>query len=128
MATEFSAAFLDCGLFLRSTRQTPKYQGDCTLWDEYDDWGLGIKSSLMQFVGAQMDALRDWFYFNWKVNASVILVCSLILIQTPLIFELALVFTFHRLHRLPKERSTPHSGHTNLASKTDGSTLIRGER
>ena len=73
MATEFSAAFLDCGLFLRSTSQTPIYQGDCTLWDDYRDWGLGIKASLMQFVGAQMDALRDWFYFNWKVRVPVIM-------------------------------------------------------
>ncbi|RXW17230.1 hypothetical protein EST38_g8624 [Candolleomyces aberdarensis] len=71
LATEFSAAFLDCGLFLRSVGQVPKYKGDCTLWGDYADWGLGIKSSLMQFVGAQMDALRDWFYFNWKVRRSV---------------------------------------------------------
>ncbi|KAJ2931107.1 hypothetical protein H1R20_g5984, partial [Candolleomyces eurysporus] len=70
LATEFSAAFLDCGLFLRSVGQVPKYKGDCTLWDDYANWGLGIKSSLMQFVGAQMDALRDWFYFNWKIAPS----------------------------------------------------------
>ena len=69
VAGEFSPAFLDCGLFVNGVNSTSRfYQGDCSFWDNYKQWGIILKSSLSQLVLAQMDALGDYFFFTWKVG------------------------------------------------------------
>jgi hypothetical protein len=40
---------------------------DCTLWEDSSNWNETLKAGLLELALAQMDAMRDWFFWTWKV-------------------------------------------------------------
>jgi glucan 1,3-beta-glucosidase len=67
IAGEWSVAINDCGLFVRGTTSTSPFAGCATL-DDHSTWSEGTKAGFMRMAMASMDALRDWFFWTWKVN------------------------------------------------------------
>ncbi|KAJ2913953.1 hypothetical protein MD484_g6462, partial [Candolleomyces efflorescens] len=69
IGSEITADFWNCGLMNRAAVDAT-YGGGCNSWifTPIEDWSLGIKSTLLQYVSAQMDTLRDYFFFTWKVR------------------------------------------------------------
>lgn len=76
-AGEFSNGFNDCGLFLTGVGGSTTYGGNCLDWQDSSTWTPGTVAGLLAFSSASMDALRDWFFWTWKVCVSLILVLSL---------------------------------------------------
>jgi glucan 1,3-beta-glucosidase len=68
IAGEFSLGYNDCGVFLDGVGVVPSYGGDCTLWQDSTNWNATVKSGLIEFALASMDALQDWFFWTWKVG------------------------------------------------------------
>ena len=68
IAGSFSAAFVDCGLFVNGVRGNTTYRGDCVYWNRYDIYDWQVANSVMQYVAAQMDSLSDYFFYTWKVS------------------------------------------------------------
>ena len=66
-AGEWSVALNDCGLFVVGVGGTSTYSGSCALWEDSSNWTAGTKAGVMQLALATMDALRDWFFWTWKV-------------------------------------------------------------
>ena len=71
-AGEFSNGFNDCGLFLEGVGGVPTYGGDCSIWQDSSNWTDGTKAGIQAFTEASMDALRDWFFWTWKVSKSIL--------------------------------------------------------
>jgi len=69
IAGEWSNAINDCGLFVVGTDRTPTFTGDCALWLDSSGWTDGVKAGVMRVAMATMDATRDWFFWNWKVES-----------------------------------------------------------
>ncbi|RXW12105.1 hypothetical protein EST38_g13749 [Candolleomyces aberdarensis] len=67
VAAEFSPAISDCGLFVNGVGGRARWEGGCTFWDNSKDWSLDTKAEVKRLVLAQMDALRDYFFYTWKV-------------------------------------------------------------
>ncbi|KAF8911676.1 glycoside hydrolase superfamily [Gymnopilus junonius] len=67
-AGEWSNGFNDCGLFLKGIPGSHTYGGDCGVWQDSSNWDVGTKAGVMAFASASMDALRDWFFWTWKVD------------------------------------------------------------
>ncbi|KAF9567579.1 exo-beta-1,3-glucanase [Agrocybe pediades] len=82
-AGEFSNAVTDCGLFLNGVNLGTRYEGnytpgvwprigDCTPWTDWQNWDSSMKQDILNFALASMDALQDYFFWNWKIgNSSV---------------------------------------------------------
>ena len=70
IAGSFSAAFVDCGLFVNGVRGNTTYRGDCVYWNRYDIYDWQVASSVRDYVAAQMDSLSDYFFYTWKVRLS----------------------------------------------------------
>jgi len=68
VAGEWSNGFNDCGLFLNGVGGSYSYGGNCADWQDSSNWSAGTKAGLMAFSSASMDALRDWFFWTWKVG------------------------------------------------------------
>ncbi|RXW21692.1 hypothetical protein EST38_g4161 [Candolleomyces aberdarensis] len=68
VAGSFSAAFVDCGLFVNGVREKTTYQGDCQHWDRYEVYDWKVADSLRNYVAAQMDSLSDYFFYTWKIG------------------------------------------------------------
>lgn len=69
-AGEFSNGFNDCGLFLEGVGGQPTFGGNCDVWQDASGWDAGTKAGIQAFSEASMDALRDWFFWTWKVGSS----------------------------------------------------------
>ncbi|KAH7889854.1 exo-beta-1,3-glucanase [Phlebopus sp. FC_14] len=81
-AGEWSNAVTDCGLWVNGvglgTRYEGTYPGDwpvvgnCTPWTDWQNWNSTMKTGIMNFALASMDALQNWFFWTWKIgNSSV---------------------------------------------------------
>ncbi|PPQ80107.1 hypothetical protein CVT25_001475 [Psilocybe cyanescens] len=68
IAGEFSNGFNDCGLFLKGVGGSTTYGGNCQDWQDASQWTDGTKAGLLAFSSASMDALRDWFFWTWKID------------------------------------------------------------
>ncbi|KAJ7673257.1 hypothetical protein DFH06DRAFT_979190, partial [Mycena polygramma] len=68
VAGEFSNGYNNCGLFLTGVNGTQFYGGDCSLWEDSSTWNATVKVWLMQFALVSRDAMRDWFFWIWKVR------------------------------------------------------------
>jgi hypothetical protein len=67
IAGEWSVALNDCGLFMKGVNLPPSFAGGCAQWEDSSAWTDGTKAGLMRVAMASMDALRDWFFWTWKV-------------------------------------------------------------
>ena len=72
VAGEWSNGFCDCGLYLKGIEMygvnaPTSYGGDCSLWMDASQWNQTVKSAIMNFALAEMDALQNWFFWTWKV-------------------------------------------------------------
>jgi len=48
------------------------YGGNCSFWEDSTRWNETTKAGIERFGMASMDALRDYFFWTWKVgNSSV---------------------------------------------------------
>ncbi|KAJ6558743.1 glycoside hydrolase family 5 protein [Mycena vulgaris] len=68
VAGEFSVGFNDCGLFLTGVNVSTYFVRDCTLWEDSRAWNDTVRAGLRELALAQMDAMRDWFFWTWKVG------------------------------------------------------------
>lgn len=97
-AGEFSNAVTDCGLWVNGVGLGTRYEGNytgtwpvigsCTPWNDWQDWNTTMKTDIMNFAMASMDALQvrvftlcsscptmnhttqNWFFWTWKIGAS----------------------------------------------------------
>ncbi|KAF9471389.1 glycoside hydrolase family 5 protein [Pholiota conissans] len=68
LAGEWSNSWMDCGLFLTGVNaKGHSYGGDCADWEDSTNWNAGTKAGIQAFAEASMDALRDWFFWTWKI-------------------------------------------------------------
>ncbi|KAI0250044.1 glycoside hydrolase superfamily [Lactifluus subvellereus] len=67
---EFSSATNDCGLFLLGVGKNPTFQGDCTPFTNWQNWNQTFKDGVRDFSLASMDALRNWWFWTWKIGNS----------------------------------------------------------
>ncbi|KAF9228587.1 glycoside hydrolase family 5 protein [Gyrodon lividus] len=81
-AGEFSNAVTDCGLWVNGVGLGTRYEGtypgnwpvvgSCTPWTDWQTWDTTMKTGIMNFALASMDALQNWFFWTWKIgNSSV---------------------------------------------------------
>jgi aryl-phospho-beta-D-glucosidase BglC (GH1 family) len=81
-AGEFSNAVTDCGLWVNGVGLGTRYEGNytgtwpvigsCTPWTDWQSWDATMKTGIMNFAMASMDALPNWFFWTWKIGASSI--------------------------------------------------------
>jgi len=79
-AGEFSNAVTDCGLFLNGVNLGTRYEGtytgvwprvgSCTPWTDWQNYDAATKAAIKTFALASMDALQDYFFWNWKIGNS----------------------------------------------------------
>lgn len=75
IAGEWSNAINDCGLFMRGVGTTGgavTYGGNCSDWQDASNWTAGTKAGVFAFASASMDAMRDWFFWTWKVSVQLL--------------------------------------------------------
>ncbi|KAI0039236.1 glycoside hydrolase family 5 protein [Auriscalpium vulgare] len=70
IAGEFSNAINDCGLFILGIGNNPTYKGDCTVFNDWQNWNSTFKAGLMNFALASMDATQNWWFWTWKIGNS----------------------------------------------------------
>lgn len=70
IAGEWSNGYNDCGLFLTGVNGQQSYGGDCGVWQDASTWDDATKAGVAAFNQAQMDALKDWFFWTWKIGNS----------------------------------------------------------
>ncbi|KAL8284183.1 hypothetical protein RQP46_004932 [Phenoliferia psychrophenolica] len=84
-AGEFSVAVNDCGKFLNGVNLGVRFEGtypharnpsfagvgSCKEWDDYRGWDDEMKEDLKDIALANMDAMRNWFYWTWKTGISL---------------------------------------------------------
>ncbi|KAJ7907933.1 glycoside hydrolase family 5 protein [Mycena leptocephala] len=68
IAGEFSVGYNDCGLYLTGVNMSTYLPRDCTLWEDSSNWNETLKAGLLELALAQMDAMRDWFFWTWKIG------------------------------------------------------------
>ncbi|KAJ6533670.1 glycoside hydrolase superfamily [Mycena capillaripes] len=68
IAGEFSVGYNDCGLYLTGVNVSTYLPRDCTLWEDSSNWNETVKAGLLELALAQMDAMRDWFFWTWKIG------------------------------------------------------------
>ncbi len=69
-AGEWSNGYNDCGLFLDGVSGTHTYAGDCGAWEDASTWDASTRAGVAAFNAAQMDALKDFFFWTWKIGNS----------------------------------------------------------
>jgi aryl-phospho-beta-D-glucosidase BglC (GH1 family) len=82
-AGEWSFAINDCGLYVNDVLKGARYEGNfsrpgdyprigsCAQWNDYTAWPAGTQQSLYNLGLAHMDALKDWFFWTWKIGPSL---------------------------------------------------------
>ncbi|KAH9916675.1 glycoside hydrolase superfamily, partial [Fomitopsis serialis] len=70
IAGEFSNGINDCGLWVRGVNISAAYVGNCDYWANWESWSDETKAGLKTYALASMDALGDWFFWTWKIDAS----------------------------------------------------------
>ncbi|KAG7441041.1 glycoside hydrolase [Guyanagaster necrorhizus] len=70
MAGEFSNGWNDCGYLLNGVGGEATFGGNCHKWEDASTWDEQTKAAVANFALASMDALRDWFFWTWKIGAS----------------------------------------------------------
>ncbi|EUC57606.1 glucan 1,3-beta-glucosidase D, putative [Rhizoctonia solani AG-3 Rhs1AP] len=81
-AGEWSLAFNDCGLYLNGAGSGARYDGtlstykgprigSCDPWVDASEWTDDVKNNLKQFALAHMDAFQNYFFWTWKIGASL---------------------------------------------------------
>ncbi|KAI0042651.1 glycoside hydrolase family 5 protein, partial [Auriscalpium vulgare] len=70
VAGEFSNGYNDCGLYLTGVLNSPTYKGDCTPFNDWQNYNATFKQGLMNFALASMDATQDWWFWTWKIGNS----------------------------------------------------------
>ncbi|KAJ7075507.1 glycoside hydrolase [Mycena belliarum] len=70
VAGEFSNGYNDCGLFLTGVGGSQSFGGDCKFWEDSSRWDASTKAGVRAFALASMDAMRDWFFWTWKIGAA----------------------------------------------------------
>ncbi|QRW18432.1 Cellulase (glycosyl hydrolase family 5 protein) [Rhizoctonia solani] len=81
-AGEWSLAFNDCGLYLNGASSGYRYDGtlpsytgpaigSCDPWLDASNWDDTVKENLKQFALAHMDAFQNYFFWTWKIGASL---------------------------------------------------------
>jgi len=73
---EFSAAINDCGLWVNQVDTNPRFEdshgaGACDTWNDYPSWTADRKAGIQTFVTAEMDSLRNWFFWTWRIGPSL---------------------------------------------------------
>jgi glucan 1,3-beta-glucosidase len=84
-AGEWSNAINDCGLFLNNVGEGTRYEGtytaggggfprmgSCDSWLDYPNWDASFKQGMKDFAMSTMDALQNWFFWNWKIGNSTV--------------------------------------------------------
>lgn len=84
IAGEWSLATNDCGLYLngvglgfryensdQADRSHPQYYGSCVPFDNWPSYSNSTKAAMKQSALAQMDALRNFFFWTWKIGDSL---------------------------------------------------------
>lgn len=82
MGGEFSLAPNDCGLFVNGVGVGIRYDGtygqefttkygDCKQWDDWENYSDSTKTNLHRFATVQMDSLRNFFFWTWKIGNSL---------------------------------------------------------
>jgi len=85
MAGEFSVAVNDCSLYLNNVGQGSRFDGsyiypngtggdvygDCDPWNDWENYNKTTKDNLKDFALVQMDSLRNFFFWNWKIGDSI---------------------------------------------------------
>ncbi|KAG9318334.1 glycoside hydrolase family 5 protein [Chiua virens] len=79
-AGEFSNAVTDCGLWVNGVGLGARYEGtytgswpvigSCDTWTDWQTWNATMKTGIMNFALASMDALQNWFFWTWKIGPS----------------------------------------------------------
>lgn len=70
-AGEWSNGYNDCGLFLTGVNGSHTYGGDCGDWEDSSTWDDATKAGVAAFNAAQMDSLKDYFFWTWKIGESL---------------------------------------------------------
>ena len=73
IAGEWSCAINDCGLYVLGVNTPPNYAGNCDEWQDASQWTAGTIAGLRAFSLSSQDALRDYFFWTWKVCVSLYL-------------------------------------------------------
>jgi glucan 1,3-beta-glucosidase len=74
VAGEFSNAINDCGLYVNGVPGGASYKGDCTVFEEWQNWNDTMKDGFHEFMLASMDAMQNWYFWTWKVCSHTLLV------------------------------------------------------
>ncbi|KAJ7180343.1 glycoside hydrolase family 5 protein [Mycena crocata] len=67
---EWAASPNDCGYFLRGVGPSST-NPECPEYDEYQNYNDTMKAGIQNYVLATMDALRDWFFWTWKIGPNL---------------------------------------------------------
>ena len=86
LSGEFSLAINDCGVYLNnvgngarfdgtyvapgSTTPTFEAVGDCTTWNDWQNWDDERKAGMRRIALAEMDATQNWFFWTWTIGNS----------------------------------------------------------
>lgn len=82
-AGEFSNAVTDCGWLLNGVGDGTRYEGDyktgnwprvgsCDEWNDWTKFTTARKNDIKNFAMASMDALQNYFFWNWKIGNSTL--------------------------------------------------------
>jgi len=82
-AGEFSNAVTDCGWLLNGVGDGVRYEGNykvgsaprigsCDEWNDWTKFTDSRKRDIKNFALASMDALQNYFFWNWKIGNSTI--------------------------------------------------------
>ncbi|KAF9265121.1 glycoside hydrolase [Marasmius fiardii PR-910] len=82
VAGEWSNAINDCGLWLNGIPEGTRYDGtytagkttavgSCDKWTDWQNFSDDTKARLKTFALASMDGLQNYFFWTWKIGASL---------------------------------------------------------
>ncbi len=69
-AGEWTNGYNDCGLFLTGVGGTHNYYGDCDFWEDASTWDDATIAGVAAQSAAYMDALKDYFFWTWRIGNS----------------------------------------------------------
>jgi glucan 1,3-beta-glucosidase len=65
---EYSNAINDCGLFVLGVGNSATYPGNCTTFNDWQNWNQSFIDGFLDFALASMDATYHSFFWTWKVG------------------------------------------------------------
>lgn len=81
MAGEWSLAVNDCSLYLNNVGVGARFDGSysagstsygsCEPWNDWENYNATTKSNLKDFALVQMDSLKNFFFWTWKIGDSI---------------------------------------------------------